>query len=484
MNVYFGLLLSAATGILIGISGTYNGIFAWAAFVPILIALDNASAREVALYGACGGICAAALLYYGVISYGLQYYIALIIYTALQGVVAAIGFAALSNRLKNNFLNYLISPLIWVGIEYLRTISSISFPSPLGVTQHQFLSLMQVSALTGIYGITLLILWVNRLAAVWVVELFKFKRGGIKIKKGLSDAFLTSALVSAVLFGAVCWGHGLLKKNPSEEEGIKVSIVQGNIPMEFYRNQHDVPSKKDAIRNRYFGMTARALREEAPRLLVWPESAIDEKIIEIDGYRKKILDYAKVFGSFIIIGSPGTDEAGFNTNSAYVISDQGEIIGRYDKVKLIPFLENYGKGRGYFPIQTDLGKIGIVICFESAYPQALRELVRRGAAVLFVLTNDCGFGDSPISSMHANDAAIRAIENRRYLVLANQRGVSLMIDPFGRILRKYGGKEPKILSGKVNLRKEITLYNTFGDYLPLLSILICLLTILRKRHPQ
>ncbi|MBI4335036.1 MAG: apolipoprotein N-acyltransferase, partial [Candidatus Omnitrophica bacterium] len=215
-------------------------------------------------------------------------------------------------------------------------------------------------------------------------------------------------------------------------------------------------------------------------ILVWPEGAIYQKVMFIDEYRSKITDYARRYNAFIIVGAPGNDENGYATNSAYVVSNSGEIVGRYDKVKIVPFLEGYNRGRGFFPVKTRLGSLGMAICFESAYPQVMRRLVKNGSDILFVLTNDCGFGDSPLALMHAKDTVVRAVENRRYVVRADQSGVSLIADPFGRVIKRYGRSPHEIITGTVNARYGGTPYTKFGDILPLAAFFICALIIIRK----
>lgn len=482
MKTRIGILLSALTGLLIAISAIYDGIFAWVAFVPVIIALNDCDVRRGLIYGAVGGICAGVWLFYGVLWYGLQYYIVLIVYNALQGVLSAGFYVILKSRLRNPFLKILILPLVWISFEYLKTFSPISFPAPLGATQYRFKSLIQLASITGVYGVSLLVLWMNHLIAIWAIELYRFTNSKIKDFKNLKYVFLASMVILLIFITTIVWGHDLLKKNPPVESRIKISILQGNVPIEFYWKQRDSQDIKDSISKRYFEMTDRALRDEGPDILVWPEGAIYEKVMEMDDYKRRLTDYAKRFGSFIIVGAPGVDEEGYNTNSAYVISNNGEVIGRYDKVRIVPFLEGYKKGRGYLPIHTDLGKFGIAICFESIYPQVTRELVKHGSEILFILTNDCGFGSSPLASMHAKDSCFRAVETRRYVVRADQSGISLIIDPFGRILKQYEGSKTKIISGYVNIKKDKTIYTMSGDLLPFMSFILGAIIMLKKRQ--
>ena len=469
MNIYAGIFLSAVTGTLLALSGLYNGIFAWIAFVPVGIALESASVKRGAIYGFVGGVCATALLLYGVISYGAKYYCVLIIYNALQGGLAAACYVVILKKVKSPFLSVFIPPLAWVVFEYFKTIGPVSFPMPVGASQYAFPAFLQFAAVAGVCGLTLIILWVNRAIVSWIT-------------KGARYAAPASLAVFLIFTSVVGWGSYVLKKNPVEKAAVKTSILQGNIPIELYWKQLNDPAAKELVSDRYFGMSEEALSVEKPDILVWPEGAIYDKVMEIDKYKNRIIGYAKKYNSLIVIGTPAIDGEGRITNSAYAISDGGKVIGRYDKVRIVPFLEGYGKGKGYFPVISKQGLLGIVICFESMYPQAVRKLTMRGAEILFFLTNDCGLANSPLPALHANDAIIRAVETRRYAVMANQYGVSFIADPFGRVLEKYDGREPKIITGFVSPRSDLTVYALFGDYIPLLSLLVCLLTAIPRRN--
>ncbi|MBI4335970.1 MAG: hypothetical protein HY589_04875, partial [Candidatus Omnitrophica bacterium] len=226
MNIYIGLFLSALTGVLLALSGIYSGLFAWIAFVPVCIALEGASLKRGFLYGAVGGACAGALLFYGVMLYGVKYYLALIAYNALQGALSAATYAELLKRTKNALLNIFAPPLAWILFEYLKTVGQVSFPMPLGSSQHAFLPLLQVSSIAGVYGISLIILWVNRVAAIWITRFLADKgAGGISVV-GPRPALLATAAVTALLITAVGWGTYILKKNPADTtRGIKTAVL-------------------------------------------------------------------------------------------------------------------------------------------------------------------------------------------------------------------------------------------------------------------
>lgn len=474
------IVYSVLTGILIAASAINHGIFAWVAFIPIFIALNNSSLKEAVLLGALAGASAASLLFYGVIPYDFFYLALLIIYSMLQGALSAAFYIILFKKTKG-ISNIFLPPSVWIFFEYLKTISLLSFPASLGATQYGFTSLIQIVSITGVYGISLLILWVNRIISIWIIEILAYVNIGRLNTEKVKNALSASLVLSLSFTIIIIWGNNVLKKNPAAQTGIKISVLQGNIPIESYLKQAQNPNIRNMISRRYFRMTEKALNNEKPDIVVWPEGATPERIMNLSSYKDKIINYAKLYNVNFIIGSPGTDKHGYNTNSAYVVSNKGETVVQYDKIRIVPFLEKFKKGENYSPVNTNLGRMGLLICFESLYPQAARQLAAQGAEALFILTNDCGLINSPsLVSMYANDSVMRAVENRRYVVRADQSGSSLIIDPFGRVLNSYSGRVKYIMNGIINIRKNKTFYTLFGDYLPFLPLLLGSIVILKK----
>jgi len=151
------------------------------------------------------------------------------------------------------------------------------------------------------------------------------------------------------------------------------------------------------------------------------------------------------------------------------LSKKGNLIGRYDKQRLIPFGE-YLPIRPFFyrllgenplfaedynsnprPELIDLGisKVGVVICFESTFPYIVRDKVKRGAQFILVATNDAWFFDSSAPYQHIQAAQVRAVESGMYVVQAANTGISAIIDPLGRIVKSSKVGEARVLSGTI-----------------------------------
>ena len=138
-----------------------------------------------------------------------------------------------------------------------------------------------------------------------------------------------------------------------------------------------------------------------------------------------------------------------------MIGKTGDTIGVYNKVHLVPFGEytplltylpflekltaaggDFVPGDGHKPIKTDIGNIGILICYEGAFPSITNETVREGAQVLVNLTNDAWYDRTSAPFQHFAFSIFRAIETDRYVLRAANTGISAIIDPKGVLMQK------------------------------------------------
>jgi apolipoprotein N-acyltransferase len=120
---------------------------------------------------------------------------------------------------------------------------------------------------------------------------------------------------------------------------------------------------------------------------------------------------------------------------------------------------------------TDVGKIGMLICYEGVFPSITNDTVRRGAEVLVNITNDAWFGNSSAPYQHFSSYVFRAIETDRYVLRAANTGISAVIDPRGRTCAKTGLFKEDVLSGNFCLRKGETPYVRYGDWFVVLCFL-------------
>ncbi|MCQ9207615.1 MAG: apolipoprotein N-acyltransferase [Omnitrophica bacterium] len=459
--------LSALAAILGVLSVTYNGIFAWFCFIPFFIAIQGLKPKSAAKYGALAGAIVSVLIFAGLYKYGvgiiafITFY--LIINIALFGYILGwIGEAAFKKK------GVLFIPAIWVILEFCRTLSPISLPSNIAISQYNNFVLIQMASITGIYGISFFIVLVNCL-------LFSFTKTR---KQKLVTCALGFLLISSTLFHLPANATPSVKKN-----SLNVSIIQGGIPLSMYRSVNKNPLAKEIIRKTYFQLTDKVKKKETD-LIIWPEGVLGEYAMQDPALKKRLKSIPQRKAAFFVAGIPSMSDKEIH-NSAYVFSPSGKVLGRYDKMHPIPFFEDYKPGKKSPVIDTTLGKLGIAICFESTYPGMVRNLVKNGAEIILILTNDAGFGKSTLVNLHAREAIFRAVETRRYVVRAAQSGISMFIDPMGKVLSETKEFEKTILTGSIEPLSGHTFYSRYGDvfvYLCIAGALIMLL-LSRKEEP-
>jgi apolipoprotein N-acyltransferase len=112
---------------------------------------------------------------------------------------------------------------------------------------------------------------------------------------------------------------------------------------------------------------------------------------------------------------------------------------------------------------TGQGKIGVFICYEAIFPQLVRRLAVAGAGVLVNISNDAWYGDSSAAFQHLEMARWRAVENGRYLLRATNDGITVIIDPYGRVVDRIPRHERRVLAGRFNYLARRTFYTAYGD---------------------
>jgi len=168
-------------------------------------------------------------------------------------------------------------------------------------------------------------------------------------------------------------------------------------------------------------------------------------------------------------------------NSALLVDPSGKVSGRYEKVHLVPFGEyvplrkllsfleplvesvgNFAVGRSGKPLAMHGAKIGLLICYESIFPDLARKRVLAGADILVNITNDAWYGRSSAPYQSFSMAALRAVETRRSLIRAANTGISGFVDPVGRVVEASPIFETLSLSSQVPILTGKTIFALFG----------------------
>lgn len=375
----------------------------------------------------------------------------------------------------------ILAPSLWVTLEFLRGHLLTGFPWVLlGYSQYRILPIIQIADVTSVYGVSFLIVMVN--AALYLI-IRRFWAGGLEAKASTTFSFAVGISFLLVLLSL---GYGYWRISDLSSTGrptIKVAAIQGNIPQDV---KWDERYRKATIET-YQRLTLKVLPDH-PDLVIWPESAAPF-LFETDPIgRQEITSFLKGHGFYLLFGSPAVkllNRQPLLQNSAYLLSSQGDIQGRYDKIHLVPFGEyvplssllffvnklvegigDFTPGEDYVVMDLPKGKVGTVICFEVIFPELVREFVRNRAQLMTTITNDSWFGRSSAAYQHFSMVVFRAVENHVAFARAANTGISGFIEPTGRIIQQSPLFVEAALVSELSLSQlgGLTLYTRWGDF--------------------
>lgn len=446
------IFVAAVSGLLVAASfvDPRADLLAWGALVPLLVALRGRSVRAAFALGWVAGAAFFAATTYWVLSVldrftALPQLLAGAVFALMTAYLACYWgvFAACLAALRSSGLPHLwLAPAVWVAFEWLRGWFFIGFPwAILGTSQHRLLPLAQVAEVTGVYGVSALLV----LANVVIAEIGARKTAR-RTKLTAAAAFAT-LLAFAALAGA--WRIRTIRALPAAGS-LDVAIVQGNVGEE---RKWDPAYGNETIA-RYHRLTLEAAGER-PGLVVWPETAIPFFFQDPGDRRSQMIALARRIETSLVFGSPAwSHESGKieQLNRAYLLSSRGDVLGSYDKIALVPFGEAVPYGNvlpfverivstahemvpGSDATIFDLppARFGVLICYEGIFPELTRRFVAGGAEFLVNLSNDAWFGRSAALQQHLAQVQFRAIENRVPIVRATNTGISALIDPDGSV---------------------------------------------------
>lgn len=498
-------LLALFSGVLIALSFPNAGLsfLAWIALIPLLIALEGASPRTAFRIGVTCGVSAYAVILYWinivVIHYGhLPWVLSILVYLMLVAWLAMFyGLATVTACVgeQGGIKSAFTLPVAWVAFDLIRSFLLSGFPwAMLGHSQYRTLPLIQIADITGVYGITWLIVLAN-------VVLYRVLRAisGAGVPYPVKSAMVLIAALLATLF------YGFSRLNRPETASaapMRVALIQGNIDQDVKWS----PSFREETVAIYERLTREAAKGGAD-LVVWPESAVPFFFQDEPLQAERIRTLARELNSTLLIGSPAHElRNGSNTylNSAFVIAPSGETIARGDKLHLVPFGEyvpmkrllpfvdklvvgigDFSPGEHAAPLNTGQSMAGLLVCYEGIFPELAREYVRNGARLLVNITNDAWYGRSSAPYQHFSIAAFRAVETRTPLLRAANTGITAIIDQNGHIRTMTGLFVEGFCTGEVRPGSGDSVYLRIGDAPAWLCVLmsagIALLAGIRRK---
>jgi apolipoprotein N-acyltransferase len=484
----------------------------WVGLLPLLIAVRFADGKSAfrlgflagAVFWLCSlswltrvtwpGMVVLALycaLYFGVFGWGCALWLRRF---GTEGLVSNLGFMVHATAL-------------WVGLEFMRSHFLTGFPwNPLAVSQYRNPALIQLASIGGTHLVSALIVWVS--AAVAVTILGYIDRRGKWMKRPHAELFFGLVAVVAAMF----WGLREVREPTAEGTELRISLIQPNIPQDEKWDQ----AKYDLIYSRLGELSSAALMTGTPDLMVWPETALPDDVRTSEASSSLVIGIA-TSGTPLLVGSMdtvyGLDGRPTFYNTAFLFEEDGSLGQRYDKQHLVmfgeyvplrhvlPFIkaltpigESFDAGRTgtVFRLEQPEVAFGALICFEDAFAEVARAMVRNGARMLVNLTNDAWFDPSAGSRQHMAHGVFRCVENGVPMVRCANSGVSCAITAKGRITDELLAPDgdPRI-AGFMNVGVVVqgdvapTLYARMGDAFAwvCLGLAVALVALVRRSRP-
>jgi apolipoprotein N-acyltransferase len=494
------LILSCASALLLVLSfPPYNLEFlAWAAFVPLLFALEKTDKFQALVIAYIGGIVFWLGTVYWLVHVTPAGMLALVLYLALYWGV--FGFVISRQDSFRRSMAVFFIPAAWVLLEYCRSHALTGFPwALLAYSQSQTLAAIQVADITGAWGVSYVVMMVN--AAIYV--LLKAIQHGPAVKK--SPVIAACCVVLCVYLYGVVRLHPAVGNSDSPGRNIKVSVIQGNIPQELKWDQY----ARDYIVQRYAALSREAAGD-SPDLIVWPEAAVPAILDQASAYLGDLQEFVRSHRVQLLTGAVTSRDALYYNSAIFLQPDSAVEI--YDKMHLVPFGE-YIPLRSIFsfletvvPIgevqhgtdfrvfrarisgQTQQPAFSTLICFEDVFPELARRFVNAGAQFLVTVTNDAWYQQTSAPYQHFQASVFRAIENRVWMVRSANTGVSGFIRPDGTIEGLVCDAAGKVIFVPGYLTREIrisagtvTAYTKFGDWFILAALFMVILYVLGFR---
>lgn len=432
-------------------------LLSWIGLVPLLFALDGKSARQSFGLAYLAGLIffwgtmywfvhvtwvgaflmiAALSVYFGL--FGLGYF-----YISRWSLVHRPSQTNDERQTTNDVIKNICIAALWVCLEFLRGHLFSGFDwACLGHSQYKNLWMIQIADITGVYGISFVIVFFNlTLKDMWN----SFRRGARPC------AFLKCVVCVCLL--CLVLGYGWFRlKNVLKSAGDpwRIAIIQANIAQDLKSSETEWPDNFD----RHMRLMLEAAAEK-PDLIIWPETSLPGYMWETDVFIREIKNVARKLGIPILLGAV-TEHHGKYFNSSLLISADGTVAAQYDKIHLVPFgeyvpfrnfiprtiadwipVEDFSSGKRLevfsVPGKKETLKLSTLICFEDTLARLARRFSLEGAQLLVNMTNDGWFKDTKAPFLHLQTAVFRTVENRRALVRAANTGVSCAISPTGKI---------------------------------------------------
>jgi apolipoprotein N-acyltransferase len=485
-------------------TGLYLSMYSWVCVGILLFVIFGAKPRVAFGCGFLHGLffvltsvpwIATVLAMHGGLSVAGGWGVLLLIAMAWGILIGAFAWAV--QRLSERSIEWacLGAPFLWVTFEFARAhLPEISFPwNLLGYPAAANLGLVQLTTITGIYGLSFLVAGFNALL-VWTEA-----GSSLNFRRRVAIAIAAAILLTVAMFA----GPRLVPQTQAHHVARAVQLnfpeVQSYTPDWFQAHAAEL----DEIER-----ISLAPAVEKPDLLVWPEAPApfsfqDSQFARIAS--TLAIKFGHPFLAGVIDWKPPVDPADHAPkgnlvpyNSAQLVDAQGQRVFVYDKVHLVPFGEyepfplihqvvtsvseevgGFHKGNRFVVGHLPVGHtFGVFICYEAIYPGEVRRFAANGAELFINISNDGWFGRSAAAEQHLHMARVRAVENRRWMVRATNNGYTVSVDPYGRVFAPLPPDTRAAVDLPYDFRSDQTIYTRFGDWFAWLCVVVSVILVM------
>ncbi len=463
--------------------------FAWVCLVPLFLYINDRPLKQVYVTSFITGLFGFGVVYYWMGDFGQAVPFGRVVIVALIIPCISVFFATkifIAEYVSRVFphLRLAVYPSVWIVFDWVQTIGTMAFPwNFLGYTQYPFINFIQIASITGIFGITFIIVCAN----ISIAALIQAKLSNSNYR----PAMYATVLVCVVVITSTVYGFFRLQQhNEYKNSHLRVAMVQS-----CFSPWENWTKNKYVYLNILRQLTGQAMQHD-PDVVVWSESATLENISysyfngNLNHFEEEVLALAAGNRVPILTGEIGIIEdvvrrRYYPQNSMVLINSTGQVVDTYAKIHLVPFGEWFPYGE-LFPFVSDVVEafggsnfmpgdtpriftIGSfrcapLICYENIFHRLCRNYAKAGIDFFVNITNLL-WTENPIGPMqHFYFSVFRAIENGVWFVSAGNSGLTALIDPYGRVTQSIPLMEKTYCVGDIDVSMNTsTLYRSIGD---------------------
>lgn len=361
---------------------------------------------------------------------------------------------------------------LWTGVE--RTNGPLGFAwLTLGDAGTSMGLPMRLAPITGVYGLS----FVFALSAC-VLTLLILRRPRAHL------AWIAALLILPLL-------PPLPAPRPGSDSAV---LVQTNAPEDTEWTYESLSQ----FENRLMRLSFSVASSGPTTMIVWPESPLPLYYYRDAGFQSDAQNLARASHAYFLFGTVAATASGDPTNSALLLDPQGQLIGRYDKINLVPFGEFIPPGFGWVnrisseagdfvpgnrivTLPVDGHRVGAFICYESAFPDFVRRFTAKGADLLVNISNDGYFGRTSARHQHLKLVRMRAAENARWILRDTNNGVTAAVDPAGRITTSIESYQQLAARVQYSHETRMTFYAEHGDWFAWSCLALAALALLQHK---